>query len=395
MSQRGFIIESAIVPVFEELLEQDKNANKNLDGHSVNPLELIEPDQDSMDKALERVIEKIKEKNLSPEEKANKERDKQAEEIADEVGLTPEQSKEFRESLHRMQPVIHKLVDLFLKLRHRSSVWTTEVSGPYARGTELSIEAAINRFNEVLDNPQDAKVMLRREPKEDFIYMPKKIRLWVVPDLSGSMQENESDLKDISLALAATAVSLSQQAKYADSDLEGELGIVGFHGSVVPLIEPSSEVSLSTIAKCFPRITAKGGNTCDDVALSAVLGRLAKFKKDKKEGDVVDILIEITDGQTRDPVKSRKLVEKLKAQGVILGAVKIGYTSKPDVVEEETEDSDEPVDNTIYSTSNYDSVWNSGPEKLGQYVLDSSQLATAVEKILKGAISDLIGEDII
>jgi hypothetical protein len=396
MTQRGAVIEHAVVPIFDKLLALDKQQGRNLEVPDMNPLAAIEPDADAIEAAAKSAKQKIAEKNLTPAERNERERGKQANAIAEAAGLTPEQGAEFAAALQRMQPVIHELVAEFMELRHPVSTWRTVLEGPFRRGSELSISAAIEHFDQVQERPGEAPIFLRTTPVEEVQYLPRKVRLWVVPDLSGSMKENLEALRDVTVALAASMVTLSQQAEYTNTEMSGELGVIGFHEHAVPLIEPAPGIALQSVAAAFPKITADGNDTCDHTALEEVLLRVKRLQGADPAGETLDILVEITDGETRDAARSRELLRSMQALGMIVGAIYIGGSSGVDTPPVSSPEADQHAQAAPPKTgrNRFDQVWNSTGERRGRYILHPSQLGTAVRQLLGSASEEFSRREI-
>jgi uncharacterized protein YegL len=285
-----------------------------------------------------------------------------------------------------VQPVIHQIVDTLKELRTSAITYSQGLLGPFNRGSDLSIEAAIENFNQVQQIPQQAEVFLQPFPIEKVEYLPKKIRLMVLPDLSGSMSEHLQDLRDVTVALAAAMVTLCQETEYAEGDLKGELGIIGFSDDALPLLEPAETVALENIAAIYPNIQIQGG-TADHHALSAARDRLQRLRGANEGNDVVDILIEITDGETTDPDLSKALRKELQEMGVLVGAVKIAGGSGFDIPPDPNNPAASLPPRQI-TGSTYDEIWNSDGESLGKYILSSSQLAGAIREILEKTITE-------
>ncbi len=385
IGQRRAIIELAIVPIFEKLLEQDKASGCPLEGIPT-PLDLIEADLDSLAEACEVIIKGDIERNLTPKQRSERLRNAQGATIGQAAGLTPEQALGFAETLTRVQPVIHQIVDTLKELRTSAITYSQGLLGPFNRGSDLSIEAAIENFNQVQQIPQQAEVFLQPFPIEKVEYLPKKIRLMVLPDLSGSMSEHLQDLRDVTVALAAAMVTLCQETEYAEGDLKGELGIIGFSDDALPLLEPAETVALENIAAIYPNIQIQGG-TADHHALSAARDRLQRLRGANEGNDVVDILIEITDGETTDPDLSKALRKELQEMGVLVGAVKIAGGSGFDIPPDPNNPAASLPPRQI-TGSTYDEIWNSDGESLGKYILSSSQLAGAIREILEKTITE-------
>ncbi|MGA1192420.1 MAG: hypothetical protein ACO3XO_09085, partial [Bdellovibrionota bacterium] len=152
MSQRSAVIEAAIVPVFDKLLQKDKENQQDLEqaGGEVNPLGDMEPTLEDLEKAIDKAIKDKQEKNLSPKERASRLRAEQAKEVAGKAGLSEGQAGDFAESLERVQPLIHEIVSTFKELRSPQSTWHQETLGPYTKGSRLDIPSVIRNFGNVL-----------------------------------------------------------------------------------------------------------------------------------------------------------------------------------------------------------------------------------------------------
>lgn len=318
ISQRKTIIDQTLRPNFEKLINIDvaRGANPN----PSDSLGDFEVSPDDLKKAAEVTIDRKTEANRSDKEKQEDERKDQAKNIGRNNGLSEAEAKNFAEKLSKMQPFINDVVKLLQMCRFKTSEWVKQEQGHYRTGVSLDIVKAISEFSKIQNAPWQARVMKREFYQQEQDLHPKMIRLWLVPDFSGSMADDLSFLQDLTIGFAGALATLSTSKELGQSDLGGALAIIGFHGDAVEAVKMTDGVTLADIAKGWGNVKADGSSTSDHVALEEVLKQVKDLPD---EEDAINLVVEITDGATSDPGESLKAVKALREHAVTPFAYRI------------------------------------------------------------------------
>jgi hypothetical protein len=378
ISQRDVLIQSCLLPIFRELLEQDKQnlaslpqqgfngqsgtgsirieiecgdgsesqtnnqqgksgeSKQKQDGESQNGNEdpsniILRPgksDQtsphhqltlDELEKLLEEIQKAAKEESQSAQELSDQDLHRQATDIAKAVKA--QDPNDFADRLVRVQPIVNKLVDEFLKIRVPSEVKSQKLT-KYSTQGDLHTPEAIRKFGKIQRDPDNAEVMREEQINRSIKRAPVNIRLCLLPDVSGSMSFCIDSLRDNVIALAAAVATLCSIHKQKQTGIVSELAIYGFDDTLHEILDPLPDASLTHVAASYNRIQA-GGGTCEHLALEHLRDTLASvFLKELKENKktlgrkTVNIAISLTDGDTARKDKSTQARLDLEKMGV-------------------------------------------------------------------------------
>lgn len=324
-SQRNFVTKTAVLPAFERLLALDLAAARDLCGANFHPLASADLDMSEVKKVIQRITSDNSKANRSAKELADDERQKQAEQIGKESGLNNAQATDFATRLNRLQPIVNDLVSILKDVQIPATFMEKIEEGHDIDGVELDVDQAIEEFAGLQQSPQNAKVLLQERYVNRQELTPKKVRIWMVIDLSGSMSDQLTHLKDCTICLTASAASLNLESELGENNLRGELAVLGYSDGYRPIILPSNNITLSDAATAHGKISADG-STYEASALKEVVKlHRARQESDLDSGiDTLDILVALTDGETSMPNESIRALKTLKNQGMtIMAGVKI------------------------------------------------------------------------
>jgi hypothetical protein len=382
ISQRKFIIDQVLRPAFEHLITLDLAQQKDPNEAFPGDLEGFEATPEDFEGAVREVLRQNKEANKTQEERDMEARAKAAEEIASRH-MSPEEAKGFGETLTRVGKHASDLSLLFQSLRSTGGEYQRVEKGHFKTGPILDVTEAIGTWDKVSELPSEARVMKRLVYQTTTNTTPHEIRIWLVPDLSGSMENDITLVQDLAVTFSLALQTLSTGVKLGQHSLEGSLGVVGYNDTALSILPLKRGVALADIAQSYKYLIAAGG-TSEHLALEEVARNV---KRDPPNPDRVDILVSITDGETDDPVRSKALVKEFEELGVHLCAFKFtrGYV-RPDVMP--MPGSVSPFDQIPEREENrseqstFDSIWG----KHGAYVRGAHGVLPAMKK----ALHDLI-----
>lgn len=367
-SERAYISKQTILPVFERLLKLDKEREQDLSRAGENGLEPLELDMDEVEEAVQEISKKAAEAKMTPEEKAQKLRKQQAKGLGEDAGLEPEQAADFAERLDALQPKIKELVNLFKDLQQPQTTLERVQEGHYKHGETLDIDRAIETFGKIDQSPEEARVMVRGRYVEQQEMQPRKIRLWLCPDLSGSMGGDITHLKDLTIALTAAMATLCLETEAADGSLVAELAVIGFSDSAHEILLPKPDITLRDAALAYSQIYTRGG-TYEAAALNSAASKLPLLKKadEATNNPCLDILIVITDGDTERVHESLQTLDELSHQGMeIMAGIKIlrpGWSRE--------------------GGGSFSDIWQGASNRSGSYIESAEDLPDVIRKLLE------------
>ncbi len=429
-SQRHFVLQKTLEPVFAELLMKDlsdwnpqkpeKQDNQPQqgegDGTSGNPFEenYEDYDKNNPDQISEEDIEnwvdnnkKEKENKEKAKAKQEKEENKTAQEKADEAqnqadkdwcernGISEKTFGRFKKIEKEIEPYLMDLSRLWQKIIYGSSrKLERETQGYFKTGTELDMQKVIEEWPKIEEKKfEDVRVMKRTVSKEKLIEMPELIRVRLVGDMSGSMNQEKIHILQqcfvlifSSLREFNTHLNLMRSKTKSKLEADTEGWIFGDEAEKIKKLRSDSGQNYNDeqieIIKAFEKLGSSGGYTFDHKAMDKINQSLSQEDRQKiKLKKVMEIVFEITDGGStikvgNDIINSsanmRPAVDNLLESGAIVRGFQIGKTS-----EEEKKI--------------FNEVWNDGrEEKKGEIVGEKiANLIPAVAEVLKKYLSNV------
>lgn len=370
VSERIKAVDKYLLPKFEKLIEIDKERlgegglKDAIDGIP-NPA----PGSSTLDdfkKALDEINANAKEEKKPPVERAKERQREQILKAGEASGISPEQAEEFLRVFNRVNLIMNSLAKLWEEIPQKSSEISSNVAGHFKSGHALDVREAIRRFPEIQDTPDSVELMLRNVESEVFSYAPKKFRLRLVVDASGSMKGVMPLVANIAVALAGSMLRINAENQYHNRDFECELEIYSFGESAHKILKKDSSLKIEDIMKAYPEFFKFEGSTNNHLALNLVSRNVDKAEtKAREDGEIFDLMIEITDGETSNPDKSKQGIRKLESEGVVCRGIRIGKGAK------------------------FDSIWNFGGVKRGAEIENVSLLYETLESLIAGEIERL------
>ena len=205
----------------------------------------------------------------------------------------------------------------------------------HASGSELNIGSVIDNMGAIYARQSAPRIYDKITTKETIVQKPEVIRIRLVVDKSGSMRD---DLKQKVLAqtLVLTLRSLQQFNEMLNltrgstgSKLKVETQVLGFSGgfSVIKKFESETGEDDPTldILNTLKLSVYDGGYTHDYLALNHVINTQDDVSVQRiRQGKVLDLLFEITDGGSSNEESSKEAVGKLDEAGIYSNAFQIG-----------------------------------------------------------------------
>jgi hypothetical protein len=380
ITERRRWIDKYILPTYLELLEQDREEVENqesqqgegsgeqseqTDGNeNTQNTEQVEGEGSAMGQALkneadqaegamkqwreilENAEAKKAEADMSDEEKAEKRRKDDLEKIwqeqeqasggGNETGTTSAGERQgnfddFYERLSKMKPISDQLKELWKRICHTDITEKASYQGHYRTGARLDIKQAIREMPTIQRRPNEAEIFQRKIHSQEKDVMPKNFSITLLLDESESMGwhggKNIEAVKDFVIAMADSLGNFNSENQHSarrqkSEPVHASLEIFGYDTERFDILDLDTDIQIGDIMGAYGKIAAKGG-TNDRVAFSHVLEKIkqnAQTAQQLKSGERVQIVLEITDGDTN----SGDLRAELESMGVIVGGILIG-----------------------------------------------------------------------
>lgn len=423
--QRYFIIKKIIEPIFLELLSKDlegwdpqKPAEQDESGEGgecekgqgrsqANPFsqpykdyrqnnpDRLKPSQmrkwsdkkkEDDKKEADRITKEKQDDQKTADQKANEGQEIIDKNWAERNNIPYELIQKFRDIEREVLPHRKELSELWQRIIFGTTKRIERgMAGYFTIGTELAIPKVIDEWPKIEQGQLDeAQVMKKMEMKEVLIKKPELIRVRLVGDMSGSMNEAKRRVLEqcIVLLLSSlrefnTYLNLTRSRTKSKLGIDTEVWVFGNEAEKVKFLRASQEQDMDQdlieSLKIFQHLRATRGMTADFKPLNKIVESLTLDDRQKIANDkIMEITIEVTDGGSTDgsgnlnSAKARKAADELIHVGVIARALQIGQVS----------DEEKKI---------FNEVWNDGrEEELGEIVGEKIEnLIPAVAKILK------------
>lgn len=375
LKMRLQMVERYLEPRFVELLELDKKI-RGEEGLKKQAQEGSggAPKGSSIDdlkKALEVIVNEAKENAKTPADRAKELLRKQQLKAGEEAGLSEEEAKDFADRLSRLQPIIQQLGDFWLSVPQVSREITTQYEGPYRSGVRVDVRRLVAEYAAIEHGDPNLEIMQQLVEASTESASPKRMRVRLVVDASGSMKDHMETVADLAVALGASFVSANAAAEMKGLDFVCEAQCVTFGINSTEILPPTAKVTLSDLMKMYPKFFQYEDDTNDHLALEHILNSLdPRDAVVRKSGEVFDLVLELTDGDTMAPVRSIAALEGLEKAGLVTRAFCIGGSGR------------------------FDDVWNSAGVKRGEKIASAREILPALVKLLQaeiGALRERVG----
>lgn len=420
-SQRHFALQKTLEPIFEELLardlsEWDPQKPEKQDGQSQpgeggessgNPFEenYEDYDKNSPDQISEEDIkdwmnknneekekkeaakaEQEKQKNKTAQEKADEAQDKDDKNWCEKNGISEMDFRNFKKIENEVEPYLKELSQLWQKIIYGSSrKLERETQGHFKTGTEMDVQKVIEEWPKIAKKKfENVRVMKRTVSKETLVEMPEFIRIRLVGDMSGSMDQEKIRILQQCFVLILSSVrefntylNLTRPQTKSKLEADAEGWIFGDEAEKIKKLRSESGQSYNDeqieIIKAFEKLSKTIGGTYDNEALKKIRESLsAKDLENISNKKIMEIVFEITDGGSSNAEEARNEVDKLIERNIIARAFQIGEVSEGE-------------------KNTFNSVWNDGREdKRGEMVGEEiANLIPAITSALKKYLSSV------
>ncbi|HLD26785.1 MAG TPA: vWA domain-containing protein [Patescibacteria group bacterium] len=377
--QRYFVLQNTVEPLFEELLMRDlaewdpqktekqkggegepKEGEGNPFDQDYQEYQQNNPDQidsqdmrDWMDEHTEdkKKEEEQKAKEKEEESKSAKQREGESQDEMDrekmrELGIPWEIFQQYKKMEDEVAPYLEDLSKFWQRIIFGSTLKIERgMEGYFTTGIELDVLKTIEEWPKIEKGQLgEAQVMKKMMQKEVLIRKPELIRLRLVGDMSGSMNEEKKHVLQQTFVLLLSSLrefniylNLTRSQTKSKLGVDTEAWIFGTDAEKVKSLRSESDMDHEQveIIKIFEKLHDTIGNTYDAGALEEIFISLTPEDKAKiKQEKIMEIVFEITDGGSTDKKGNftsqfaREAVDNLVANDVIVGGFQIGAVSK-------------------------------------------------------------------
>ncbi len=329
LATRTQMVESFIEPRFEELLAIDRQ------GLGDEKLKVLGADGqfgapkgssiEDLREALNIILKEVEEGLKTPAQRSRDLLRDQQRQSADAAGLSPVEKEDFVLRLERLQPFTEALRDLWMSIPQPSTEISYRYVGDFPQGLRPNMHRVVAEFPRLDRGENNVPVMEQLVEQCDVERAPKLVRVRLLVDASGSMRDSMNTVADLGLVLANSSRAANAQADIQGSDFRCAGQVLTFGAGAQEIVPLRTDMSLADIMRCYKSYFVYEGDTKDHLALQLLLKQLAP--KDialRKAGEIVDIVIEITDGMTAEPHETRSAIEELEQNGLLVRAISIG-----------------------------------------------------------------------
>jgi len=339
-----FRLKQVIMPMFEKLLEDDVR-----NGRTRAPTRDVDLDGEWSEDVVRDIADQHREAQKPASQRQG---DKHSRELKDWAA-----SQDFNETnVRRMEEIRQKTEKVITSLR---TLWDNFIQRSveigrakqtgFPTGAGVDPTTVMREMPVVLTNPGRAEIFYRTLPQEarEFFH-PRRISLWLAVDLSGSMgEEKRKAVQEVAYALNKSLINFFRDAKVASGSKSGEepitidMRVIGFGTGMQELLARSPEeqrlrrkivspgkdlLDTQLWDAVFQIHEVNLGGTQDAPALEVAEKAVASQEVERalSQNEEIQIVLEITDGETETAARSKQLVAELNARkGVYCRAIQI------------------------------------------------------------------------
>ncbi|MDX1536028.1 MAG: vWA domain-containing protein [Candidatus Spechtbacterales bacterium] len=365
-------------PFDADYREYKEKSPDQLDPHKMNDFREKYQEEKKKEEELEEEDAK------TAEEKANEVQKKMDKDWAEKNDVSMSDMRRFRHIEQEIAAYLDELAELWQHIIYGSSVERRrDLEGHFKTGIELDMQKVIDEWPKLQEGEfEDTRTMKRQVDKETEIRKPERIRVRLVGDLSGSMDYEKRHVLEqcIVLVLSSlrefnTYLNMTRSETKSELEVDTEAWVFGDYAERIKKFREETNIDEEQveIVSVFTKLRESMGSTHDYTALREIEKSLSeKDLEDIKNGKLMEIVLEVTDGGSSDPRASRQVVDSLDDKGVIIRAIQIGDISWTE------------------STS-FSQVWNQGvTENRGGAIGENiEELLPVVTELLKQYLKDV------
>ncbi|MGI0134731.1 MAG: vWA domain-containing protein [Candidatus Micrarchaeaceae archaeon] len=320
-------------------------------GGEYDEFEKTSPDQldegDMQDWAEDQAEEKKKEQEVEeqrkreerkrPEEKARESQAEMDAEWCKEHNVNPRAMAEYRRLEEEVAPYLKSLSQLWQKIAYgKSTLRERGMAGNFRTGVDLNLPSAIDQWPAIESgNYENTRIMKRTVAVEKIVEKPELLRVRLVGDDSGSMDDFEKRealkkaivLIESSLREFNTILNYERPRTKSKLRAESEIWKFGNDAEKVKSLRQGNDFSgeLRETIESLHKFEARMGGTDDASVLRDIKQSLSETDwQNIHNKKTMELVIEVTDGGSSVPDATKQEIQELSAGGVIVRALQIG-----------------------------------------------------------------------
>lgn len=366
------------MPFQNEVDEWDEQSIDQLPDEAMD--DFVEKYKENQDQKQKSQAENQNKEKMTPEQKAAEAQRKQDQQWVEQNARDEAEKKELHKNLEQfrkieseIRPYLNELAALWQHIIYgKSREVQRDIEGHFKSGAEIDMQAVVDEFGKIQEgNFDETRIFKKITNKEVITERPELIRVRLVGDMSGSMDESKLHiLQQVCVLLLSSFDTFNTYLNLSRSETKTKLRVETesyTFSDAAQKIKPFNDQKNTEKISIFKHLQKSDGYTYDNKALELIFNAVSPEDQDKmKIGKIMDIVFEITDGGSSDKKASKKAVKALLDNWLIVRAFQIGEPSSED---QET----------------FDFVWNNLElgARYGEQVKDITQLLPAIVKVLK------------
>ena len=318
IGQRKRVIDATLRPRFEALIENDKKLGRDPNqGDAKGDIEGFEASPKELEEAIKEAKEIQREAQKTSEEKAADSREKAVEDLVKQE-LSPEEAEDFAKTHRRVYPQIVDVANILKSIVRQELDYRKQSRGYFTSGDLLDIPEAVESFHTIQTNPTGARVFKKQVYQPVSTEIPQHIRIWGAVDLSSSMASDIDMVRELCLIFGGALQMISDGAQLGQHELQASLCMYGYNDDAFQIIPYTDSPTVRNVAKGYRHLVAS-----KETYEAPALKKIANEITNRERGDnVVDIVVAVTDGDTKKPEDSISLVDELTMR---LGAKALAF----------------------------------------------------------------------
>lgn len=278
----------------------------------------------------------------STQEKADEEQNRLNKEWQESQGVSNAEMAAYSDVERKIAPFLDDLSDLWRHIVYGSTrAIRRGMEGHFREGTELDIQEVIKKWAEIVTNgPDNVRVMNKMTSHEELIQRPELIRVRLVGDGSGSMDNEKRRVLEQCYVLLTSSLdqfnrylNLTRKKTKSKLRVETEGWVFGNRAEKIQggTGNLRGKDDRADAIKAFTKLGGDHGATYDHLAFEEIEKSLTDEDKEAlKKEKLLDIVIEITDGGSSSEQATKESVERLGDAGLVVRAFQIGTPSHTD-----------------------------------------------------------------
>jgi|GEM_PF-899131 len=370
---------------FDQQYEDERQKNPD----QLSPEDIkdwMEKNKKDQEEAKKAAAKKAAESKKTPEQKANEQQAAMDAEWCAENGISKETMGNYRSVQREVAPYLEELTQLWTRIIYGHIKELEQgIEGHFKTGTELDVQEAIQEWPKIEKGDlTDVRIMKKIINKEQLVEKPELIRMRLLADLSGSMDQKKKEiLRQVYVLLFSSLQQFNTLLNIERSRTKSKLrvetqGIAYGSSEQTKVIKQLPQTSAENdeqleVIRGFEALNENLGSTGDDRALAMVMESLAPEDKKKIASEkIMDMVFEVTDGGSDDARATRAALDHILDANLIARGFQIGAVSESD-------------------KEKFQYVWNRGrTEKLGEEVGEEiGNLTPAIAEALKKYLSQV------